>query len=233
MKFGFRATVEGKISKLGDKGTPPTLTNASFSFGDCAVPFVPPQVEDGSFRTFYFIHGALMMTSWGLLLPTGVIWARFSKHLPDALWFKVHRVTQPVGIILATVGWIVALVTFDVFSAGVSPSFLHGTIGSIVMVLGILQPFNAFIRPHAEPPSTGRKVWEIVHKGSGWFAVIFGLIVVALGTLVIPLGQLNFQLAYAAILVWLVGLLVFLINGRKKAEAEQKEGEGTELATAS
>ena len=62
----------------------------------------------------------------------------------------------------------------------------HGAMGLIVMILGLLQPLNAFFRPHNQPgeeKSKHRQYWEYVHKGSGYFAIVLAVPTIFLGTL--------------------------------------------------
>ena len=61
----------------------------------------------------------------------------------------------------------------------------HTWIGLLVVVLGTLQPLNAFFRPHPSEETgwTKRKLWEYVHKGSGYTAVVFGMFNVITGAL--------------------------------------------------
>ena len=99
-----------------------------------------------------------MLLSWGFLLPAGVIAAHFLRHRKP-LWFKIHRAVQMTGLVLATIGWVIALTQFEVFGQGVNVSSLHGGLGMIVMVLGLLQPINAFFRPHPEPKTRKRDIW--------------------------------------------------------------------------
>ena len=49
------------------------------------------------------------------------------------------------------------------------------------MLIGVLQPLNAFIRPHPKPRTMLREVWEFVHKNLGRAAVLGGLVNVAGG----------------------------------------------------
>lgn len=63
----------------------------------------------------------------------------------------------------------------------------HTIIGLIVVTLGTLQPLNAFLRPHNPPmgeqKAMKRKLWEYLHKGSGYTAVILGMLNVFFGAL--------------------------------------------------
>ena len=168
-----------------------------------------------SLKTKKLIHGSLMMVSWGFLLPSGTLIAKFYKHRPDGLWFKLHRAIQTLGLILALAGWIIALVNFNVFKDYGYRNFQHGVLGMVVMILGILQPLNALIRPHApesedEAKSTMRVAWEIWHKASGWLAVVLAVPTIVLGTMLLPApaDQNDLQIGYG---VGCIGGLLLLV----------------------
>jgi hypothetical protein len=63
--------------------------------------------------------------------------------------------------------------------------------GWLVMVLGVLQPVNAYFRPpptkHGETKGKKRFLWEILHKCFGYCAVVLAIVTVFLG---IALGYL-------------------------------------------
>ncbi|CAJ1933638.1 unnamed protein product [Cylindrotheca closterium] len=175
-----------------------------------------------SFRNLRLIHGSCMLIGWGLLLPNGMLVARYFKLHPssNSAWFKFHRICQPTGLLVATVGWIIALVNFDVFSDR-DTRFVHGLVGSIVMALGWLQPLNAYFRPHISPDhpkTTTRIVWEHYHRGAGWFCFFCSLIVIVLGTLIIPRpnDRLGFQSAFVVCLLIMLGNLAFMKSDSKQ-----------------
>jgi len=182
-----------------------------------------------SLRTIHFLHGSLMMASWGFLLPSGTLLAKFYKHRPDGLWFKLHRGIQMLGLLLAVIGWIIALVNFNVFLDVGFRNYQHGICGMVVMILGILQPLNALIRPHApeseaEAKSTKRVVWEIWHKSSGWMAVGLAIPTIVLGTLSLPSldDQKSFQMGYGiACGCGLLGLVAYIFYDKKTYEQQQ------------
>lgn len=188
-----------------------------------------------SLRQLYFVHGILMMVAWGFLLPSGTLLAKFYKHRPDGLWFKLHRGIQTLGLLLALAGWILALVNFSVFKDVGFNNYRHGICGMVVMILGILQPLNALIRPHApegdEEKSTTRLLWEIWHKSSGWIAVLLAVPTIVLGTLSLPRpnDQAKFQIGYAAGciggLLVLVAYIFYDAKAYKEEAAEKKAAE--------
>ena len=68
---------------------------------------------------------------------------------------------------------------------------MHKRMGVAVMILGWVQPLNALIRPHAPKTdsNTGKKVkrtklrlaWEILHKATGFTAIILAEITIFAG----------------------------------------------------
>lgn len=121
-------------------------------------------------------HGVTMFLSWGLLLPIGVAAARFGRHLPNALWFRIHRPVQATGVLLQLAGFIAAMLMVPVGKFSAQP---HAGIGALVFLLGILQPVNAFFRPHVEPgkeKSKNRRRWELLHLWSGRVALFLGML---------------------------------------------------------
>ena len=134
-------------------------------------------------------HVICMCLSWGLLLPLGVLWARHLRNNPrkvagHPIWFQGHRAIQLLGLSLqlAGLGCVLALKSRHLHTA-------HEILGLAVIFLGTLQPVNALIRhspcvghpSEGQPKSTGRKIWEAVHKGLGVLAVILGISNIILG----------------------------------------------------
>jgi Eukaryotic cytochrome b561 len=147
-------------------------------------------------------HGVLMFLAWGLLAPLGVMIARYAKMIPPTsdktpskyfgaavFWFRSHWMLQAAAWFFSLIGFILALVL-----ASPGPHFdsIHSRIGLFVILLGFIQPLNAYIRPKGPAPGKARTgvrfAWELWHKGSGYMAIFFGPIAIFLG----------FQLAQAS-----------------------------------
>eukprot|EP00980_Cylindrotheca_fusiformis_P001611 scaffold363_cov56-Cylindrotheca_fusiformis.AAC.30 len=180
---------------------------------------------DASFRRKRLAHGSMMLIGWGILLPNGILFARFFKHRPDGLWFRIHKMCQPVGLLFALTGWLIALINFDVFGDR-DVRFVHGVVGSIVMSLGLLQPLNAYFRPHL-PHGDGEKtfvrvLWEHYHRGAGWTCFFLAILVIFLGTTMLPdpSHQLAFQIVYIISLLSMIGGLVYMKMDSKKTLGE-------------
>jgi hypothetical protein len=58
-------------------------------------------------------HGLLMWLAWGIILPSGYIWARFLRGYPNdksALWFEGHRTLMTIGFTLVMISAAIAIV---------------------------------------------------------------------------------------------------------------------------
>ena len=96
-------------------------------------------------------------------------------------------------------------------------SSAHKIIGLVVVILGTLQPANAVIRPHpvsGEAKTNARTAWEVIHKGSGWIAVMLGIVNVCLGVALV--GQQNYNdavvgIAAAMAAIGIGGVVIFFI----------------------
>lgn len=211
---GPRATVYGTI--VDDTTSPPTLelTDIRPASEACNttvyVPTGDVNCNSAELLPLFRMHGALMLSSWGALLPLGVAISLTGRHR-EPLWFRLHVGCQMLGLALALAGWLLALTQFSVFSSGATgASFAHACMGCVVMSLGLLQPINAAIRPHKDKSTAGRTArraaWELWHKGSGYVAVLLSIFTIALGTRIISADNGAFQLTFG--LLWLLPLSV-------------------------
>jgi len=239
---GFRATFFGEIVNGSDVPLLLKVENITVSprlYNHSAVDDGCPgnttlnftlSTDSGRNQKASLAHGSLMIIGWGFLLPTGIAAAHFLKYLPNALWFKLHRIIQTCGLIVAFTGWVVALVSFDDIFSVQDISFVHGTLGMIVMVIGLMQPFNALIRPH--PPGEGqsrsfkRLFWEIVHKSCGYIAVLLAAVTILLGTFVIFGYNTIFMAVWGVSLVWLVIFIAVAVWNRYQRKNYESDGGG-------
>lgn len=225
IEFGFRATIFGEVQEgSGSESVPPTMIVSRVeesSVGCSGEGVVQAELKScltsaGGMRMVILLHAGFMVVSWGIVLPLGVAIARFLKHYPDGLWFKLHRGIQIGGLTVAVIGWAIALANFNVFGDVGMRNYYHGILGMIVMILGILQPINAFVRPHnpeeGQSKSQLRRAWEILHKTSGYVAVLLAAFTIILGTFLLPstADQITFQAVYGVVVVILVVSIVLL-----------------------
>lgn len=90
------------------------------------------------------IHGVLNAVSWGLLMPIGVIIARYLKVFKSAgpAWFYLHVSCQFSAYIVGVAGWATGI-KLGSESAGVVLA-THRTIGILIFCLGTLQVSSNF-----------------------------------------------------------------------------------------
>lgn len=234
---GYRATFKGKVTSLGGGSQPATFavtevleySALNATCGNSTTPTIPNKVTEGdsdaaSFQRNMLIHGSLMLIGWGFLLPSGAIIAKFGKHLPDAWWFKAHKTIQPIGLLFALIGWIVALVNFDTLQTAKGDDGVarpHAVLGMVTMTIGLAQPINAMFRPHVtdegESKAPLRFAWEIFHKGLGWIGVVLAMVTIAMGTTLLPSAgdQLTFQICYGVLVGGLLLLMVVFLSKSK------------------
>jgi hypothetical protein len=230
-KEGYRATIIGTVDNPNDKAPLMMVTSVQDESVGCTNTTIPDPntliCTSGEDIPWQITHGSIMLLSWGILLPLGVLSAKFLKRTKaNGIWFKYHRSLQITGLILSIVGVSIAIAKFNVFKAGSGRSFLHGIIGSFVMFLGILQPVNAFFRPHPaaidEETPYWRRMWEIVHKGSGWTAIGLACINILIGTRLPSQtsAMMTFLVLYLIVLASIVSLGVYL---KKQDDKEEKQ----------
>lgn len=162
---GFRATVVGTVQPTTDSDdVPPTLTVSQILENGTAcssldgvevLTDLPCITTSGRLAPIMRLHGSFMIIGWGLLLPTGVITARRFKHRPNAFWFRFHRGIQSTGLLLATIGVLIAIFNFTALSSPGTTAFIHGLLGITAMSIGLLQPVNAFFSTPCSWPRGG------------------------------------------------------------------------------
>ncbi|MFM0617449.1 cytochrome b561 domain-containing protein [Paraburkholderia nemoris] len=156
-------------------------------------------------------HGRLMVVSWAVLLPTGVLAARYFKVLPqqswpaeldNKTWWHAHQTFQWGGVLLMTAGLILAWCNAPGAS---SLARAHGTLGWCIGAAGWLQIAGGLARGTKGGPSdqrhrdhrscgslrgdhydmTPRRVaFELVHKVLGTSAILAALLAIATGLVV-------------------------------------------------
>ncbi|KAI8866294.1 hypothetical protein GQ42DRAFT_77198 [Ramicandelaber brevisporus] len=145
-------------------------------------------------------HAWLMFIGWGVLVPLAIFSARFARPFDTKLrWFQVHRAANTLGLLCILAGFAVIVYYWQSSYQGAVAHFSndHGQLGLAVVILGVLQPLNAFFRPHREQhrngldglpgtkgreyrfwnkPWTIRRAWEYLHHYVGRAAMIGAII---------------------------------------------------------
>ena len=160
-------------------------------------------------------HARVMTLAWGILVPSGILAARFLKlwpgqNWPERLdhpgWWHIHRACQYLAGMLTVIG--LALILSRAGRGG--PASPHVLFGWSVVMLAVLQFASGWLRgskggPTAPAPDGSwrgdhydmtprRVVFEYVHKSGGYLAALL-----AGAAIVSGLWQAN-----APVWMWLV-----------------------------
>jgi len=184
------------------------LLSANFYTGAMSIKKTPLGLKDA--------HAIIMFISWGLILPFGVLWARYTRSLKNNIWFTIHRPSQGIGFLLSTAGIIIAYYmlgpTFTIFRS-------HGILGTIIFFFSIIQIVVAIFRPHKDQGkriTNERYAFELFHHWNGRLLVLAAVAQIFLGIQAIGYDKSNPWLIplYAALvgLTMLIVIIVEIIN---------------------
>ncbi len=144
-------------------------------------------------------HARTMVLAWAILLPFGVLAARYFKvmprqgwprHIDNRAWWHAHQGLQYSGVALMLLG---LYLSWNQGSQTTTIGMLHSYSGWFVIALGVLQIMSAWLRGSkggpTEPQMRGdhydmtahRLRFERVHKTFGWLAIGLAVATVLLG----------------------------------------------------
>lgn len=186
------------------------------------------------------IHGGIMLLAWGVVAPVVALVARFCKvakgqgfprRLDNRFWWCAHLYGNTAVVVLSWLAVALLWVSFN----GPAIDSVHETVGMLVLCLGIWQLCWGIGRgtkggptgKGADPlnPETWRgdhydmtprrRVFETVHKTSGYLVLLLTVLTVFSGLIELKAGW-AWMLAYAAwILVYLLLFRVFSLKGAR------------------
>ena len=156
-----------------------------------------------SLAPWAYWHARLMVLGWAVLLPVGVLVARFYKVTPrqdwprqldNKTWWHAHRGLQWAGVVAVAGGAAWAWGQGSAASSAASSAAqLHATLGWALCAAALLQIVGGQLRGSKGGPTgeqmrgdhydmTPRRRWfERVHKGLGWLALLASVLAIALG----------------------------------------------------
>lgn len=111
-------------------------------------------------------HGFLMWISFGVLMPGGILVARFLQPV-GPFWFHLHYILQTLAVLCAVCGFAVAVNGFQALT-----DTTHAQLGIAVFIITGLQPLIALVRPHKG------NAWRVVFYATHW---TLGMSAVGLG----------------------------------------------------
>eukprot|EP00040_Diaphanoeca_grandis_P013152 m.66475 g.66475 ORF g.66475 m.66475 type:complete len:183 (-) comp23695_c2_seq1:86-634(-) len=140
----------------------------------------PATLADRNFQKS--LHAALMIWSWGVMIPGTVMLASLrSKQnvvlgAPGPFWFFAHRSLAYAGVSLALAGTLIGRAV----ASGSEKAAAHRFLGYATTMLGLAQPIIAYYRPSTaeEKEKTG---WLKLHRYIGWLACALAAANIRLG----------------------------------------------------
>ncbi|KAH7352377.1 hypothetical protein KP509_19G042200 [Ceratopteris richardii] len=151
-------------------------------------------------------HAILNTVGWGILLPSGVIAARYMKPFVDPAWFYTHITIQILGYILGVAGWATGLSLDNVGARGGNPS-KHRNIGFTLFGICTLQMMAIFLRPNKDHKL--RKGWNLYHYSLAASILILGIVNIFEGFEIMSPPQ-KWRDTYIAVLGALGGVAIIL-----------------------
>lgn len=131
-------------------------------------------------RPVLAVHGFMMFLAWGILLPGGILAARYLKHVKGDGWFQIHVYLQYSGLAIVLLALLFAVAELHGFSF----DSLHVKVGFATIFLVCLQPVNAFFRPKKPANAEmdpNRVIWEYCHVIFGRGAIVLGIVALFTG----------------------------------------------------
>jgi hypothetical protein len=160
------------------------------------MPVDPARAHDVGLAVAW--HGRLMTLGWGVLIPLGVVIARYFKVTPrqdwpreldNLLWWRGHLACQYLGGIAMLAGFGLILTA----SGGDGGAWPHRSLGYVVLGFGALQFVAGWLRGSKGGPTEAnprgdhydmtlrRIIFEGVHKSVGYLALAFAAAAILTG----------------------------------------------------
>ncbi|CAN6978385.1 unnamed protein product [Brassica rapa subsp. trilocularis] len=143
------------------------------------------------------IHGLVNTVSWGILMPIGVMAARYMKTYEtlDPTWFYVHVVCQLTGYLAGLLGGLGTAI-YMARHTGMR-STAHTVIGILIFCLGFLQILALKARPGKDHKY--RTYWNWYHHTMGYVVVVLSVYNIYKGFVILQPGS-GWKIAYTAII---------------------------------
>lgn len=177
-------------------------------------------------RPVLAVHGFMMFLAWAILLPGGILAARYMKHVKGDGWYRIHVYLQYSGLAIVMLAVLFAVAELRGFHFG----SVHVKFGVLAVALVCAQPVNAAMRPkktgNGEEGSPRRRAWEYLHVIVGRGAIVAG--VAALFTGMKHLGDRydgeNVRGLTLALIAWFAAgsLLVVYLEFRERVKRKEK-----------
>ncbi|KAM6585679.1 hypothetical protein CsatB_012681 [Cannabis sativa] len=150
----------------------------------------------------------LIIIGWGILLPVGVIIARYFSKFPIHLneWYSYHIMCQSIGYVLGTLGWLIGILIDHTSKQHSHELRSHQILGIIIFTLTTIQMVAIFWQPKMEEEydHCGWKSWGIYHRLLGYVIIVLIIADIFEGVILNQNQPTKWKWSCVAILVILV-----------------------------
>ncbi|VDO18687.1 unnamed protein product [Heligmosomoides polygyrus] len=160
----------------------------------------------------------LMVFSWLVLIASGVLAARylrdhFASSAPCGLkwWFHLHRTLNLLALPFILVSTLLIFIAKDwtwqgpsvnhSASANLSPGSVHSMVGTIAILVAVLQPLLALLR--CQPDTGARPIFNWTHRSLGILGFVLAIIAILIAA--------NSFVSIWADASWCLGVMIFYI----------------------
>jgi hypothetical protein len=124
-------------------------------------------------NTIKWVHVILTVIGWGILIPIGILSARYFKLHTASAWFQVHRAVQTFAFLCAIAGFVLGFYTPKSYSWDTTLYPVHRNLGIAATVLGSIQMISLVSRPKPDHPY--RPYWYLWHAWVGRSAALIAI----------------------------------------------------------
>ena len=130
-------------------------SNRAFSSTKVSFSVTSIAANDNSQINGLKTHGCLMVLTWCLLVPIGILFARYFKYLLASntccnvpFWFVIHRPLLVISPIIAILAFIIvfSVLNWKWVDSVLTLDFVHSIFGIITIVLAVVQSILGFSR---------------------------------------------------------------------------------------
>jgi len=159
-------------------------------------------------------HGVIMGVSFSVLLPLGIVIARFTKNIgPKTAWFYLHILCQTTTFIFIGAGCILGYTMVGTTQGYRHWITWHGPLGTVIWILVWIQYFSGWFRPDVKHKEKDNKLKKYVRIGWEWFHAWSGRIIFLMAAAQTVQGILTLYVPLWAFAIWAPIYAFWLIIG--------------------
>ncbi|KAK6728731.1 hypothetical protein RB195_006026 [Necator americanus] len=139
------------------------------------------------------VHGMLMIFAWLVLVVSAILSARYLRdHFPSSSpcglkwWFHIHRTLNIVALPFILLSTLLIFIAKEwtwegpsvnnSASANFSPGSVHSLLGTIAILVAIIQPLLALMR--CQPDTGARPIFNWTHRSLGVLGIVFAVVAI-------------------------------------------------------